>query len=304
MKNHRIIVSAIVFGFCFMSNFFPTSRASAQEQSGLEGTLKIPDSSHMQILTTLDGTTLYGRIIEVGQSEIKFETNIGIIPIQLAKIKEIKEIPISSIKKGVYWFPNPNDTRLLFAPTARCLKGGEGYFADYYLFFPMVAFGITDNITIAGGASIFPWVGIENNLFYFMPKVGCNLGDKFSLAVGALLVKLPSFDDEINPTVGICYGVGTVGGPNSNLTAGVGFGYVDWEFEKTPMFMFGGQHRVSRRISLVSENWMMPGVDQPGIAYGLRFFGEKVSVDLGFLNTIGDNMIFPGIPYIDFVIKF
>jgi hypothetical protein len=54
----------------------------------------------------------------------------------------------------------------------------------------------------------------------------------------------------------------------------------------------------------VSENWVLPGMDQPLISYGIRFFNEKLSVDLGFLNTIGDGMLFPGIPYIDFVVKF
>ena len=41
------------------------------------------------------------------------------------------------------------------------------------------------------------------------------------------------------------------------------------------------------------------------ISYGLRFFGEKLSVDLAFMNvpTTGE-YFFPGLPYIDFVVKF
>lgn len=168
----------------------------------------------------------------------------------------------------------------------------------------MLAFGITDNITIAGGASIFPWTSIDNNLFYLMPKMGFNIGENFSLAGGALLVKIPSFGDGLGPTMGICYGVGTVGSANSNLTAGIGFGYLDWEFADTPFLMLGAQHRVSRRLSLVTENWMSPGIDDILVSGGVRFFGEKLSVDIGFLNTIGGNIVFQVFPYIDFVVKF
>lgn len=304
MRDCKSIVIPIIICLCICNIIYPRGKAYAQESSSIKGTIRIPDTGYVQIIKTIDGSTIMGRITEIEDDKIQFETDLGIIIIEIFKIKEIKEVPISHFVGGTYWFPNPNDTRLLFAPTARCLKGGEGYFADYYLFFPMLAFGITDNITIAGGASIFPWIGIENNLFYFMPKVGFNIGENFSLAGGALLVKIPSFDDESNATLGICYGVGTVGSANSNLTAGIGFGYVDWEFDGTPLLMLGGQHRISRRVSLVSENWMTPGIDQPLVSLGIRFFGEKLSVDLGLLNTIGEDMIFPGFPYIDFVVKF
>ena len=37
--------------------------------------------------------------------------------------------------------------------------------------------------------------------------------------------------------------------------------------------------------------------------FGIRFFGEKISIDLAFLNTT-DSGIFPGIPYLDFVFNF
>ena len=65
-----------------------------------------------------------------------------------------------------YWFPNPNATRLYFAPTAHMLRKGKGYFADYYLFSPSVVYGITDNITIGGGVSLFPAAGIKGGFFF------------------------------------------------------------------------------------------------------------------------------------------
>jgi len=79
---------------------------------------------------------------------------------------------------------------------------------------------------------------------------------------------------------------------------------VDWEFADKPMLMIGGQTRLSRRMSLVTENWVFPGADDALISYGCRFFGETMSIDLGFLNVLGEGALFPGIPYIDFVVKF
>ncbi|TES92858.1 MAG: hypothetical protein E3J87_03895, partial [Candidatus Cloacimonadota bacterium] len=263
-------------------------KAKLQGGTIIKGTLRIPDSSYIQILTTQDGSTLIGRIVEIGESEIQFESNLGKIAIPISKIIEIKEIPVSSMKEGKYWFPNPNSTRLYFAPTGRSLKKGEGYFADYYLFFTMLAVGVTDNITLSGGMSILPTDNfVEHNIFFFTPKVGLIQRDNGALSVGALMVKLPSFEDSDAASVGILYSIGTLGGPDRSITAGLGYGYVDWDLADKPMFMVGGESRVSRRVALVTENWMFPGVDQPLlISYGMRFFGKGLSVDLAFINVL------------------
>ena len=169
----------------------------------------------------------------------------------------------------------------------------------------MIAVGVTNNITLSGGMSILPTGDfIENNMFYFTPKIGLIQRDNGALSVGALMVKLPSFEDSDAPSVGILYSVGTLGGQDRSITAGLGYGYVDWDFADKPMLMIGGELRVSRRVALVTENWIMPGVDTPLISYGMRFFGEALSVDLAFINVLSGDIIFPGIPYIDFVFKF
>lgn len=270
-----------------------------------EGTLRIPDSAHVQMLSLTDGTMLVGRITEITDDNVTFETDIGLMTIKKDKIRKIKEIPQSLMKKGVYWFPNPNYTRLFFAPTARPLKQGDGYFADYFLFFPMVAYGLTDNITIAGGMSIFPFGDFfDDNIVYFTPKIGFEPSKTVALSLGLLLVKLPSFGDETLPAVGIAYGLTTFGNPNASLTGGLGYGFVDWDFAEKPLWLLGGEGRVSRNISLVTENWFVPGLDDPLISYGFRFFGEKLSVDLALWNELGDDFRFPGLPYIDFMIRF
>ncbi len=313
--DKKKILLLILFGFCLNITPLYKEIISAQEKTNTVTNLKIPDSEHIQILTTIDGAANRGRIIEIGINEIQFQTEIGKLTIPLSKIKEIKEISADSIRKGEYWYANPNTTRLFFSPTGRMLKKGEGYFADYYLFFPAITYGITDNITIGGGMSIFPGGHLDEQIFYLTPKVGIKAVKKLNLAVGALLIKVPKSDNEDSTTVnsetvdnpygiGILYGVGTYGTADASFTLGVGYGFVDSDFAEKPMLVIGGEKRLTQRMALVSENWIFPELDNPLVSCGIRFFGEKLSVDLALINTLGKEAIFPGFPYVDFVVNF
>ena len=268
--------------------------------SSLMPQLAIPDSNQIQVLETTDGSTNVGRIVEIGDEVIAFKTDLGIIHIPISKIKHIETVSVDLIHNGEFWFTNPNITRLFFAPTARMLKQGKGYFSDYYIFFPGFAYGITDRFTLGGGLSIFPGVDMDDQVFFIAPKFGLIQEKSFHVAMGALLVRVP--DD--SKTAGILYGVATFGQPDASLTAGLGYGFVEKDLADRPMVMIGGEKRLTRRTAFVTENWIFPGIDEPLISYGLRFFGKRLSVDLGLINTIGEEAIFPGVPYIDFVVQF
>ena len=49
---------------------------------------------------------------------------------------------------------DPRNSRLMFAPTARSLRAGEGYVAVYEARLPFVQVGITDRISIGGGTPL------------------------------------------------------------------------------------------------------------------------------------------------------
>jgi hypothetical protein len=267
--------------------------------------IKIPDSTEIQIVTLKDGSVIVGRTTSVSDSVIVFRAEMGEINIPISKIKEIREEPLSAMKKGSYWFPNPNATRLFFAPTGWMLKKGQGYFCDYYLFFPGFSYGITDNISLGGGVSIFPGLSMSNQAYFFTPKIGLATSPKTELSLGALIISIPVEIDDVHiPTFGVLYGVGSYGSPDGSVSAGLGYGFAGSRFAPKPVAMIGGEKRLSRRISLLTENWVLPGVDNPIISYGARFFGENISVDLGFFSGTGPNFFFPGIPWIDFVFNF
>jgi hypothetical protein len=268
--------------------------------------LQIPDSAHVQILTFSDGTTSMGRITSVDSATIGFRTSFGEMTVAIGKIEEIRTVAVTGIKEGKYWFPNPNATRLFFAPTAHMLKQGKGYLSDIYVFFPSVTFGITDQITMGGGMSLFPGAGMDKQLFFFTPKAGFSPSPDLHLAAGALIISVPTFDDDGSGAVsaGIVYGVGTYGTVDNSFTAGLGYGYADKEMADKPMVMLGGEYRLSRRVAFVSENWIFPGLDQPVVSAGLRFFGEGMCFDLAMVTVIGGEMDSFVIPYADFVINF
>ncbi len=304
MSSKFLHLGVVSFCFLFIASFLIAA------DKDLRSKLVVPAATELQIISTSRGDKIIGTITSVKNDTVHYLTEFGALKLPVSIIDGIENIKKDAFTAGQYWFPNPNATRLYFAPTGRQLKKGEGYFSDYYIFFPGFAYGLTDKFTIGGGMSIFPGLGIDKQMFYLTPKIGLKRSESFNLAAGALVIRIPEMDDEgkdknnPNPLIGIIYGVTTFGSTNSNFTAGFGFGFVEGEFSKKPMIMLGGEHRISRRLALVTENWLIPGEIDPLISYGVRFFNEKLSVDLALVNILNQDAIFPGIPYLDFVFNF
>ena len=92
-------------------------------------------------------------------------------------------------------------------------------------------------------------------------------------------------------------------GADSAATIGLGYSYArtDDEDAGSGVVMIGGEHRVSRRVKLVTENYVFKG---GGFASGgLRFFGEKLSADFGLVVPLFEDETFV-FPMINIVRKF
>ena len=95
------------------------------------------DSSQMTIITLVDGSELNGIILEEDEEKIKFRTRAGVeIEINRNQTERIETVA-GVMVEGELRRPDPNRTRLLFAPTGRSLPAGSGYFSVYELFFPI-----------------------------------------------------------------------------------------------------------------------------------------------------------------------
>ncbi len=245
--------------------------------------------------TLRDRSTIYGRLERMDSDSLIIVGSAGRIAIAVANVRELRNAGIEhKTKEGTteYWYPEANTTRMFFGPTGRTLKQGEGYFADHDVFIASASVGITDRLQLGGGTLIVP-----NSQFWFvMPKVGIVQGEKLNVSVGALYGGIGGING------GIAYAVGTYGGTDHNLTVGFGQGFSGKQVGGKPVFMIGGESRASRRVAFLTENYFGAGSNDGLLMYGIRFLGEKFSVDLALMNTVR-TPVFPGYPYVDFVIK-
>ena len=269
-------------------------------------TIRIVDSTQVQVIKLRDGSSIVGRVTEIGADTIRFAANAGTLSIARADIVELKEVARSSLRNGEVWPENPNATRLLFAPTGRMLDKGEGYFNDTYLFLLSIHGGITSHFTLGAGMSVVPLDDLGDNALFIMPKIGVVATPRFNLAVGALAGVVGGLVDAgENASFGVLYAVGTAGSPDASVSFGTGLAYASGRFADHPVAMLGAETRLGRRVAFVTENYLIPDDDvRAVISYGLRFFGEKLSADLAFWNSPGMEMVFPGIPYVSFSVKF
>ena len=254
-----------------------------------------------------DGTKLQGKIVRRDETSLTVET-MGGLEVKVPKSLIISLKPVRGrVVEGVYQRFDPNYSRLMFAPTGRPLRKGEGYFSDYYVFFPGISYGFTDNISLMAGFSIIPGLGVTEQLRYVAPRIGIQTSDEFAVSAGALYVSAGE------GAAGIAFCVASMGQQDKSFTAGLGLGYTkeedeEFEFAKHPILMLGGNVRLSNNLALVSENWIITGEgfglgEQP-FALTLRFFGENLAVDVGAI-LIGEVLEegFP-IPWLSFVYNF
>jgi len=244
-----------------------------------------------------DETVLTGEIQSVNADTVNLRTPSGIfIAIPEVKIRDVQRSRVE-MSGGVFYRRDPNDTRLLFAPTGRGLRQGQGYFADYWIFFPTLAVGITDFLGVGGGMSIIPGAGSQ--LLYIAPKISFSPKENISIAGGFLSLGIP---EENNLT--LAYGVATLGSSRAALTAGFGVPVTDERDEM--IFLVGGELQTSNTTKIISENWI-PSSGDAVLSLGVRFFGERLAVDLAFITTAGildDANGWPFIPWVDFAVNF
>ncbi len=242
-----------------------------------------------------DGSVIIGRIVSEDDTQVIVLTGSGAeARIPRAAIERIERRALTRgagepvPRSGRFTRDDPNGTRLMFAPTGRPLGRGEGQFSDYYVLFPGFSYGLTDNVSLLGGVSVIPGLGLDEQALYVAPRVAFAASKKTSLSAGVLFATAGSDTDRVG--AGIAFGVGTFGSRQASLTAGLGFGFVttEGEFERAdrPIVMLGGELQLSDSAALISENWLILGEvewDQQPFGLALRLFGERLSVDVGVI---------------------
>ena len=244
-----------------------------------------------------DGGSLFGRVIESGE-RIRLVVAAGdTVDLPSSQVERVRPVRGRMID-GRFMRADANETRLFFGPTARTLPAGDAYLGIFELYLPFLAVGVTDRITIAGGAPLIFGDGMPL-IIYLAPKVQLLRAGRVTGSVGSLSFFVP---DEGN--LGVVYGVLTSESRDgqSSLTAAGGWGYADGDVSDEAVIMIGGDVRVSRSIKLMTENYFVPAVDDGALfAGGIRFLGERLSADVGLAIPSGAPI---ALPLVNFVYSF
>ncbi len=253
-----------------------------------------------------DGSVLYGRVVRQDSVHVVIRTLGGTEVDTKRELISSFRVSRGRLVGDEYWVADPNGTRLFFTSTGRALGKGEGYVSMYYVIFPLVAYGVSDRFTIAGGTPIVP--GAIGRAFYVAPKFTLRETERSAFAIGALSFAVT--ERITDGTVGLLYGVGTWGDRDDAFTAGAGWGY-KWgdgnsSVSNTPLVVLGGETRVSRRLKLVTENWILTGSGERGGIFsgGFRFIGDRLTSDLSLIGAAGLGAFSCCVPMVNFVWNF
>ncbi|MDR0864472.1 MAG: hypothetical protein LBO74_06020 [Candidatus Symbiothrix sp.] len=271
------------------------------------------DSTKVYKVELQDSTAYIGRIIQKDSAAITVKTSPAMqVELPVEKIKNVSEIKPSDPEyidqSGKKWFPNPNPANYLLGPSAFALKKKEGYYQNVYLFFNSVGIGLTDHIAVSAGIEILTTsLSLTDSdyspLFFLTVKAaGYELADKFHAGGGLFYGGLGSEGGIFS-----AYGTGTYGSLDHNITCTIATaGSSDGDWLDAPILGISGLTRISRKVAFISENWFVPTEENGYVfSYGVRFLGEKISVDLAFLNNSEIIREIPiGIPFVGFVVKF
>ena len=245
-------------------------------------------------VTLTDGSEIIGTIQRQMQDSIQFRTVSGVsMAIPQRNVAEIDSLS-GLVEGGRYRRVDPNRSRLFLSPTARPLRAGEGYVSDIMLFFPYLSVGVADFLSLGGGMTLFP--GATAQLYYLAPKISIPVGgESVHLGAGVLYSNVTAGDFD---GLGMAYGMVTAGSPFASVTLGVGKGFVAGGFAETYTIMLGGEAQISNSVALLTENWIPTGSDVQVISFGVRFFGEHLSADLGFFRIVTTGSGWDGFPFV------
>jgi hypothetical protein len=248
-------------------------------------------------LVLRDGTRAYGRVDTIDAGIITFTSTAGAV----IKVPEAEIVSVHPVKgtlvDGEFRREDPNPTRLFFGPTGRSLKQGHAYVGVYEILLPFVQVGITDRISFGAGTPLIFGDGSAHP-FWITPKVQVYSGASAQVSVGVM-----HFLNLGDGNLGVAYLVATKGSTDSAVTGGVGYAY-DRSYDNkndAPLAMIGGEHRISRGVKIMTENYILSGAGI--LTGGVRWMGERFSADFAMVVPIdGDSTI--AFPLVNVVYSF
>lgn len=268
---------------------------------------------------TKDGMNLIGNVKEISSEKLVLEyETYGEMTIKTIRIKSIEQIETKTIKTDGYWHENKNYSRNFYGPTALGMEKGKGYYQNILVVWNHFAYAFTDYFTLGIDFEIVSILArlsgeqlFEDNpmpLTALTPKFSYGVAENVHLGLGAIFLFVPGTDYYFDG--GITYLVGTYGDKDRNATLGFGIPFIEGDYEaKSPIMTLSGQYRVSRKISLVSENWFIFPEGDDSVYFigvqGMRYLARKLTWDFGLgIFAGGGEFTFIPVPYVSIVFPF
>jgi hypothetical protein len=258
------------------------------EPTSIRDSLVIPPDGQVQVLDLTDETTLIGRIESIDADSITFRTEWGSWPIAVADIEHCITTPTATIRNGEYWYENPDRGTGILMPTARLLsKGTVGL--SVLMLFPNLNIGVFDQLNIGGG--MFPGMSVR----YWHVKAGFEPIRNVHVAIAGQWIRT---DDSIFDNMDYFYAAATWEMPRGSLTCSVMQAQQESPPHHRPVAV-GGELRMARNISLISEIFFQPSDTPPVIGTGIQFLTRRSAGILGVFKPLDHNN---PLPYMRFFI--
>lgn len=246
-------------------------------------------------LVLRDGSRLYGTIEREDANEVVFRTQASAtVTAKRADIETLEKVT-GTLADGEFMPPDPNATRLFFAPTGRSLPRGQAYLGVYEFLMPFVQVGVTDRFSVGGGTPLVFGMDGGDRPFWITPKLQILKTSSTDVAVGVFHVF-----DVGGDSGGVAYAVSTSGSARGSFTIGGGMAYGEGS-ARSGVIMVGAERQVRRNLKVITENygWRGSGVASAGV----RFFGERLSADLALAIPLGVDEFY-AFPIVNFVYRF
>lgn len=237
-------------------------------------------SGALRRVVLTDGSVFVGTIADEAADPLVVITTDGVTrTFDRARVAEITDLIAGRFRRL-----DPTRTRLLLAPTARTMGGGEARLSLLSYIVPNVTYGVTDRIDISAtgflsfgdGAGVLPLLGAKATVIE---------QDGVQAAIGAST--LIPIAGGVDGFVVVPYGVVTVGSDVRSLTVAVGgaiAGSFDGPVESADgvVVSVGGEIQVSNSVKLLAESYVPIGGGAAAFAVlpGVRFFGDRFSIDV------------------------
>ncbi len=317
---------AVVIGCTLTLMAALATRAAAQPVGEPPAAATSQAAAAVVELRLKDGSVIYGAVqSETADRVIVRTIGGGTVEVERSQIASLGPAR-GRVVDGEFRPSDSNATRLLFSPTGRSLRKGQGYIGVYEFLLPFVQVGVTDRFSMGAGTPLIFFGDESGRPVWLTPKYQLHKGARTSAAVGVLHFEI--FGEESR--AGLAYAVATTGSDDNAVTVGAGWAYARYREDQydysaclgrapgsvagcptiermtetpgSPVVMIGGERRLGRRVKIITENYAFKagGI----VSVGVRFLGERLSADLGVFAPLSDEDVFVVAPIVNFVWTF